>query len=246
MGLSAPACLLWHLLCQLAGLCGQPATLPRRTAQNQKLLCSSLLPTGSGAGLKAICCSRRDIAAAVLLGPESPVGTSAIFAWLLRRKWRPAGRLQQGQDALTRALAGHLSQLCCCRSLELPCGWDYPQSLASPVCPASLLLSLLVPAACALGVCVLHSCAGAGQACHRGLVCFPAQPQTVLGSLAIQTEVPMVSTYLCGSLPPTSPWGCVLAASGGVGLFRAAWCSTSFARIQLPMLQERHGVRAQM
>lgn len=78
-------------------------------AQNQELLCPSLLPTESGADLMATCCSRRDVAVAVQLGPESPTGTSTISAWLPRRKWRPVGRLQQGQDALTWALAGRLS-----------------------------------------------------------------------------------------------------------------------------------------
>lgn len=102
---------------------------------------------------KGLCCCS-------VAGASEPCGHINISAWLPRRKWRPAGRLQQGQDALTRALAGHLSQLCCCRSLELPWGWGYPRSLASPVCPASLLLSLLVPAACALGVCAALLCWG--------------------------------------------------------------------------------------
>lgn len=202
----------------------------RGTAQNEKLLCPSLLPTGSGADLKAACCLRRDVASAVKVGPETPMGTSTISAWLTRRKCRPAGGLQQGQGALTRALAHHLSQLCCYRSLE------YPRAEAShgPWPAHSALLVFCWAFWRQLPVhwqlCVPHSCAGAGQACHQGLVCFPAQPRQLLGNLAIPNELPMVSTHLCGSLPPTSLWGCVLAASGGICLLRATWCSTSFTR----------------
>lgn len=120
MGLSAPACLLWHLLCQLASLCDQPATLPRHSPQPEAPLPFLAAPWewGRPQGYLLLekgrcCCSKAG-------GPESPIGTSTISAWLPRRKWRLAGRLQQGQDALTRALAAHFSQLCCCRSLELP------------------------------------------------------------------------------------------------------------------------------
>lgn len=86
-------------------------------------------------------------------------------------------------------------------------------------------------------------CAGAGQACHQGLVCFPAQPRQLLGSLAILTGVPMVSTHVCGSLPLTSLWGCVLAACGGLVSSGQCGAAPRVQGHQPPVLLERHGVR---
>lgn len=55
----------------------------------------------------------------------------------------------------------------------------------------------------------------------KGFCASLLSPRQLVESLAMQTGVPMVSTHLCGSLPCTSPWGCVLATSGQVGFFRA-------------------------
>lgn len=101
-------------------------------AQNQEPLCppSPLLPTGSGADLVATCCSGRDAAARP--GPWSPPGTSTASAWLPRKKRRPVGRLQRGQDALTRVLVRPPLPAVLLREPCAPRGWRNPWLLGQP------------------------------------------------------------------------------------------------------------------
>ena len=196
MGPSAPACLLWHLPCQLAGLCGQPAALPRPRTSSPSALPHPCCPLGAGQTSWLPAAQEGMLPLQRGWGLGVPPGTSPTSVWLPGKNWRPVGRLQQGQDALTRVLAPSCAAAGALRSL----GLAQPGSWASPVPLASPPLSLPVPAAPAPvvlgpnGLVTVGSCAS-----------LEAQPPPQLLFPQAAAGVPMGSTCLRGLLAPTSP-----------------------------------------